>query len=166
MLTRRFGKEVVNYFAGSRLNRYSFLRSDAQFLNKAATSPAARFVALKDLNPLVVDKRKLALLTFEDVKPLIGEPFNQADTERISHYDSTTGSSVLIVFLGTIDGNDATFESSEHGEVKGQPFFAVDITPRGKGKDASDAWLKAQEEKGLWIATDTRSLSLHSEAGM
>lgn len=104
MLTRRFGKEVINYYAGSRLNRYSFLRSDVAFLNKAATSSSARFVALTDLNPLVVEKRKLALLTYDDVKPLIEEPFKLADTQRTKNYDSTAGPSALIVFLGTVDG--------------------------------------------------------------
>jgi NAD+ diphosphatase len=73
---------------------------------------------------------------------------------------------VLIVFLGTVEGDDVAFESSEHGEVKGQPFFAIDITPKGKGKDVAETWLQTQEQKGLWIATDTRSLSLHPEAGM
>lgn len=165
MLTRRFGKEVVNYFAGSRLNRYSFLRSDALFLSKAASSPSARFVALTDLNPLVVDKKKLALLTFDDVKPLIEEPFKTADADRVKSYDSTVGPSVLIVFLGTVDG-DEVFQTSEHGEVKGQPYFAIDATPKGNRKDATEAWLKTQQDKGLWVATDTRSLSLHSEAGM
>ncbi|KAG8414884.1 NADH pyrophosphatase [Metarhizium acridum] len=163
MLTRRFGKEIINYYAGSRLNRYSFLRSDAAFLNKAATSSVARFVALKDLNPLVVEKRKLALFTYDDVKPLIQEPFKLADAQRTKNYDSTAGPSVLIVFLGTVDGGDVIFQTSEHGEVKGKPFFALDITPKGQRKYLAETWLKAQEEKGLWIATDTRSLSLHSE---
>ncbi|TWU73537.1 NADH pyrophosphatase [Metarhizium rileyi] len=164
MLTRRFGKEVINYYAGSRLNRYSFLRSDASFLNKAATSPPARFVALRDLNPLVIDKQKLALLTYDDVKQLIGEPFKQADAQRIKAYDSTAGLPLLIVFLGTVDGIGVTFETSDHGDVQGQPFFAIDMTPRGQRREAVEAWLKTQEEKGLRIATDTRSLSLHSEA--
>lgn len=166
MLTRRFGKEVINYYAGSRLNRYSFLRSDVAFLNKAATSSSARFVALTDLNPLVVEKRKLALLTYDDVKPLIEEPFKLADTQRTKNYDSTAGPSALIVFLGTVDGDDVIFETSEHGEVKGRPFFALDITPKGQRKDLAETWLKTQEEKGLWIATNPRSLSLHSEDGM
>ncbi|KHO00671.1 NADH pyrophosphatase [Metarhizium album ARSEF 1941] len=164
MLTRRFGKEVINYYAGSRLNRYSFLRSDAAFLSKAATSDSARFVVLKDLNPFVVDKRKLALSTYDDVQRLVEELFEQTDAQRTKDYDSTAEPPVLVVFLGMVDGGDAIFQTSEHGEVKGQPFFALDVTPKGRRKGLAETWVKTQEDKGLRIATDTRSLSLHSEA--
>ncbi|KAG5978332.1 hypothetical protein E4U55_006232 [Claviceps digitariae] len=190
MLTRRFGKEVINYFAGSRLNRYSFLRSDAAFLNRAATSPHARYIALDDLSPLVVDKKKLALLSYQDVKAVLGPnpAFLQSDAERIKAFDSSkVASETQVVFLGTTtatatattttkagttngaaesgEEGELVWESSEHGEVKGRPFFAVDVsTARGGRTAEKKAWLRSQEEKGLWIAVDTRSLKLHSEA--
>ena len=53
MLGRKFGREVANYFSGSPLNRVSFLRTDHAFLQTAFSHPAARFLLLHDLNPLV-----------------------------------------------------------------------------------------------------------------
>ncbi|KAG5914941.1 hypothetical protein E4U42_000230, partial [Claviceps africana] len=180
MLTRRFGKEIINYFAGSRLNRYSFLRSDVAFLNRAATSPHARYIALDDLSPLVVDKKKLALLSYQDVKGVLGpDPaFLQSDAERIRTFDSSkVAAETQVLFLGTTttqaattDGeagsdDDIVWETSEHGDVNGRPYFAVDVsTGRGENQEEKKAWLKSQEEKGLWIAADTRSLKLHAEA--
>ncbi|KAG5987092.1 hypothetical protein E4U54_005140, partial [Claviceps lovelessii] len=184
MLTRRFGKEVINYFSGSRLNRYSFLRSDVAFLNRAATSPHARYIALDDLSPLVVDKRKLALLSYQDMKSVLGPKpaFLQTDAERIKAFESSkVASETQVVFLGTTttragagagavsaesaEEDALVWESSEHGEVRGRPYFAVDVsTTRGGRKEEKKTWLKSQQEKGLWIAVDTRSLKLHSEA--
>lgn len=184
MLTRRFGKEVINYFSGSRLNRYSFLRSDVTFLNRVATSPHARYIALDNLSPLVVNKKKLALLSYQDIKSVLGPhpTFLQSDAERIKAFDSSkVASETQVLFLGTTttkngagvesevdaDENDVVWETSEHGDVRGRPYFAVDVsTTRGERKEEKKAWLKSQEEKGLWIASDTRSLTLHSEAGM
>lgn len=168
MLTRRFGKEVINYYAGGRLNRFSFLRPDAAFLRAAASSPHSRYLALNDLNPLVADKSRLAHLTFDDVKPLIGpEPFPFSEDETIKAYDSSK-SSPLIVFLGMLEGDAAsstTISTSEHGSVTGQPFFAVDATPRGELEAAATDFFKKAEEKSLTILTNPRSMSLHAEEG-
>lgn len=202
MLTRRFGREVVNYFAGSPLNRYSFLRTDAPFLQRAAASPAARFIALHNLNPLVADKRKLALFDYEHVRGIVGEElFRSSDEDRVKSYDSTASALAgrpLVVFLGTVEGDDdgdvddgcgggggsrsgrdggaggagddrrTRIESSEHGQVKGRPYFAVDVSTQHKGRQQQEllqTWIAKQEGMGLWVATDTRSLTLHSEAG-
>ncbi|KAG5921267.1 hypothetical protein E4U61_006962 [Claviceps capensis] len=182
MLTRRFGKEVINYFSGSRLNRYSFLRSDVAFLNRVATSPHARYIALDNLSPLVVNKKKLALLSYQEIKSVLGPhpSFLQSDAERIKAFDSSkVASEMQVLFLGTTttkngagvesevnaDENEVVWETSEHGDVRGRPYFAVDVsTTRGGRREEKKAWLKSQEEKGFWIASDTRSLTLHSEA--
>ncbi|KAH7143912.1 NUDIX hydrolase domain-like protein [Dactylonectria macrodidyma] len=166
MLTRRFGKEVVNYYAGSRLNRYSFLRADAAFLRSAAASPAARYLALHDLNALVIDKTTLKYLTFDDVKPLIGsEPFHLTEDESIKAYDSAQ-TVPLIVFLGMLEeGNEpGHIQSGEHGDIKGQPYFAIDITARGTHTEKAIDFLKSQEAKGLSVDKNPRGMSLHPEA--
>ncbi|KAF7558695.1 hypothetical protein G7046_g5466 [Stylonectria norvegica] len=108
MLTRRFGREVINYYAGSRLNRFSFLRPDTTFLRKAAASPTARYLALSDLNALAQGKTELAYLTFDHVKSLIGhEPFHLTEEESIKQYDSTQ-TSPLIVFLAFLKVQEAS----------------------------------------------------------
>lgn len=166
MLTRKFGKEIVNYYAGSHLNRYSFLRADTVFLQRAVANSSARFIALNNLNPLIADKSELAYLSFDDVKPIIGSaPFSLSEDEFIKQYDSTQ-TSALVVFLGMLQGNQHNeIASAEHGDVKGQPHFAVDITPRGSFAESAQSFLKTQEEKGLSIQENPRSMTLHAGAG-
>lgn len=183
MLTRRFGKEVTNYFAGSRLNRYSFLRSDAGFLGKAATSPHARFMVLDDLRPLVADQdgKRLALLRYSEVEGVLGASpaARGSDEERVRAFDSSrVAAEVEVVFLGIAAGaghddgdgggdagGDMVWESSGHGEVRGRPYFAIDVS-RGRGGREREAWVKSQGEKNKWVALDSRSLTLHSEHGV
>lgn len=43
---------TTNFYAGSRLNRLSWLRTESDFLNAALTSPETRFILLQNLNPL------------------------------------------------------------------------------------------------------------------
>lgn len=169
MLTRKFGKEVINYYAGGTLNRYSFLRPDTSFLRKAAFSPKTRFIALDKLSPLSVGKTQLAFLSLEDLKPLLAdsEPFKLTEEESIAQYDSSVVSP-LIVFLGLQEkgeGQKEEFATAEHGTVQGEAYFAVDITVRGGNADAVSAFLKAQEEQGKTVQTNPRSMSLHAEAG-
>ncbi|KAJ6781527.1 hypothetical protein PWT90_09353 [Aphanocladium album] len=157
MLTRKFGQEVINYYSGTRLNRYSFLRADAAFLRRAAASPAARFVALSHLNAVAVDKSQLATFTADDVRPLIGaEPaFAVEEKTAIAQYDSTKATP-LVVFLGLVDGSiggtaapegeeAVEIETTNHGTVKAQPYFAVDVTPRDTYKEAAEAFQKSFE---------------------
>lgn len=177
MLTRKFGKEVINYYSGTRLNRYSFLRADAAFLRRAAASPATRYVALNNLNAVCPDKSQLATFTYDEVKPLIGaEPaFGLDEKKAIAQYDSTK-STPLVVFLGLVDGSlggaagkseeAVELETTEHGTVKSQPYFAVDITPRDSYKEAAEAFQKAFEGRGLSIETNPRALALLPEHGM
>ncbi|CAM1502998.1 Fc.00g077740.m01.CDS01 [Cosmosporella sp. VM-42] len=170
MLTRRFGKEVINYYAGSTLNRYSFLRADTTFLKKAAVSPTTRYIALNNLNALVSSKTDLAYLTFDDVKPLIGaEPFALSEEDSIKEHDSTK-TNALVVFLGMLVPEGSKHEptiitSADHGDVKGHPYFAIDITPKGSYEEAVTSFLKTQETKGNSIDMNPRAMTLHPEAG-
>ena len=173
MLSRKFGKEVVNYYSGSRLNRISFLRPDTGFLKKAATSPSSRYVALENLNALVVDKTDLAYLSFEDVKPLIGaEPYNLTEEASIKEYSSAETPPILI-FLGLLEDEeqqqqqqDVEFQSASHGTVKGRPYFAVDVTPKHSYKETAKTCLaRWKEDKGLEIESSPLRLGLHAGAG-
>jgi NAD+ diphosphatase len=167
MLTRRFGKEVVNYYAGSRVNRFSFLRADTGFLRKAAVSPTARYLALSELNPLVVDKKTPAYLTFNDVRPLIGsEPFAQTEDEAIQNFDSTK-TTPLIVFLGMLEeGNENDhISSTDHGDIQGHPYFAIDITPKGNHAEQAASFLEEQEKNELSLDKNPRAMSHSPEAG-
>lgn len=167
MLTRRFGKEVVNYYAGSRINRFSFLRADTGFLRKAAASPTAHYLALSELNPLVVDKRTPAYFTFNDVEPLIGsDPFAQTEDEAIQNFDSTK-TTPLIVFLGMLEeGNENDhISSTDHGDILGHPYFAIDITPKGNHAEKAESFLAEQEKKEMSLDKNPRAMGHSPEAG-
>lgn len=70
---------TVNFYAGSKLNRLSWLRTSTDFLNSTIASAETRFVVMKDNNPLCHargdasgDKHGLlATLPWEQVKPYI-----------------------------------------------------------------------------------------------
>ena len=49
MLTRKFGREVANYFSGSPLNRVSFLRTNYGFLAAAFAHPTTRILPMNGL---------------------------------------------------------------------------------------------------------------------
>ncbi|EPQ25690.1 uncharacterized protein PFL1_06762 [Pseudozyma flocculosa PF-1] len=66
---------TVNFYAGSKLNRLSWLRTSSAFLNSAISSDATRFVVLNNLDPLVHkagDKEGgLATLSWAEVRDTI-----------------------------------------------------------------------------------------------
>ncbi|SAM86318.1 related to NPY1-NADH diphosphatase [Ustilago bromivora] len=68
---------TVNFYAGSKLNRLSWLRTSAWFLNSTIASPSTRFLVLKNNNPLShasgPDEGMLATLSWDQVKPYILE---------------------------------------------------------------------------------------------
>ncbi|KAJ9417457.1 NUDIX hydrolase domain-like protein [Fusarium oxysporum] len=134
MLTRRFGKEVI--------------------------------LALHDLNPLVVDKKTPAYLTFKDVEPLIGpDHFTLTEDEAIQSFNSAE-TRPLVVFIGMLEeGNEKdSISSSDHGDIKGHPYFAIDITPKGNHAEKATQFLEEQEKKGLSLDKNPRAMNQSPEA--
>lgn len=167
MLSRKFGREVANYFAGSPLNRVGFLRGDNQFLSSALKHPSTSFLLCNNLQPLVSDKTKLAFVKYQDVKPIIGEdPYEQTEEDLIKTYNSNKHVPQMI-FLGLDEGVKDTFEYkgvTKQGIYKGQPYFALDVTPRDNVKDACDKLIKDLESKGLSFAQG-RAMDLKASDG-
>ncbi|KOS18984.1 Peroxisomal NADH pyrophosphatase NUDT12 [Escovopsis weberi] len=166
MLTRRLGREVINYFSGSHLNRYSFLRSDPLFLRTAIGTPATRFIVLKSLNPLIADAQNLAFFGFDDVKGLTGpDPFG--DEYDVKLYDSTRRRGPLVVFLGLVlqpaaEELAVDIATEKHGVVRGQPYFAVDATPSPDSHgERAEEFLKSAEAKGPLVQSNARSMTLN-----
>jgi NAD+ diphosphatase len=174
MLSRKFGKETINYFSGSPLNRVSFLRTSTPFLTAALAAPGTRFLLINDLAPLAKDGSNLAYVGRDEVTPLIGEePFAKTEKELVESFDSRIERPV-VVFLGlderetakpasgdfwSWEGHGKEKEPQESKEAKhpseayrGTPYFAVDITPRGSVTEAAKALIEAQNGKGLqWL---------------
>lgn len=68
---------TVNFYAGSKLNRLSWLRTESDFINGALEHDDARFIILNKLNPLIHkggdNDGKLATLSWKEVQDIIGK---------------------------------------------------------------------------------------------
>lgn len=99
------------YYANSTLNRFSFLRTDVDFLNAAYNHSSAKFLVLKNLEPpteRLGKKHKLIFKSRNEIQSLLPPtPNSRAPT---------------IVFLG-LDESVPTFQHSP--TVQGQPYFSI-----------------------------------------
>merc|ERR1711939_138875 len=99
-LGRKFGKEVVNYFGSSPLNRLSFLRDEHDFLAGAFDHPSTRFLCFNNLAPLQVSATEIHYATLKDIESLVPEnPFAKKEKEVIDEFDSRK-THPQFVFLG------------------------------------------------------------------
>jgi NAD+ diphosphatase len=162
MLSRKFGREVANYFSGSPLNRLSFLRADHGFMSSAFTHPTASFLLLDGLSPLAKDPEHLAYVGKADVEPLTGpNPYSTSEEEQIKNFNSEV-THPLILFLG-IDEKKAT--GFEFKEFKGTPYFAVDVTPKGALEGPAKSVIEAVKAKGIDFLPGQRHISLNAPEG-
>ncbi|KAB8219662.1 NUDIX hydrolase domain-like protein [Aspergillus novoparasiticus] len=149
MLSRQFGRETVNYFSSSPLNRLSFLRTEHAFLSAAIKHPSTRFVLLKDLAPLTKSPSELYYAHYNEVEKLVPETmYDKTEEETIKEYDSRKTTAQLI-FLGLDESRKQ--DGLAWKIYTGAPFFALDVTPKGDEEQQtnSKAVISAMEEKGL-----------------
>lgn len=127
VLSRKYGREVTNYFSGSTINRVSFLRENTKFL--AEVVKQADFVLFKDLAPLTKDSgTNLVYQSFEEVTSLITEtPFAKTENDLIATYDPTSPIPMLL-FLGLDEASPDPKPFFHSGRYSGQPIFALDVT--------------------------------------
>jgi NAD+ diphosphatase len=162
MLSRKFGREVANYFSGSPLNRVSFLRADHAFIAKALVHPTTSFLLLNDLAPLVKDPTQLAYATHTELESLIGKnPFEKTEEEMIKEYNSAI-TLPLILFLGL---DERKHDGFEHGIYKGKPYFAVDVTPRGTIEKEAQSIVDAMKARGLQFIEGRMHMTLNAPEG-
>ncbi|QSS53171.1 peroxisomal NADH pyrophosphatase NUDT12 [Histoplasma capsulatum var. duboisii H88] len=147
MLSRKFGKETVNYFSGSLLNRVSFLRTDGAFLSAAIRHPTTRFLLFNDLNPLVRSPSEIFYASYNDVKTLIPEDvFDKTEADALKDFQPSI-TTPLLIFLGldeTQKENSLSYKS-----YTGAPFFALDVTPRGTIEQPAKGIIATMETNGL-----------------
>ncbi|CEJ60397.1 putative NADH pyrophosphatase [Penicillium brasilianum] len=149
MLSLRFGKETVNYFSSSPINRLSFLRNDHPFLSSALKHSSARFLLLNNLAPLTRSPTEVYYAKYDEVRSLIpSDTFDQSEEEMLKGFDSRKTHATLI-FLGLDESRKEG--SMTHKIYSGIPFFAVDVTPKGSAaqQTACKDIISAMEEKGL-----------------
>jgi NAD+ diphosphatase len=163
MLSRKFGKEVANYFSGSPLNRVTFLRHDHGFISSALIHPSTSFLLMNDLAPMAKDPSQLAYASRKEIVPLIGEnPFEKTEEQMIREYRSDV-TLPLVLFLGLDERRKDGFE---HGIYKGSPYFAVDITPKGTIMKQAEGIIEAMKAKGLTFLEGRTAMSLNAPEGM
>lgn len=162
MLSRKFGREVANYFSGSPLNRVSFLRANHDFISKALVHPSTSFLLFNSLAPLAKDPSQLAYASHSDVKPLIGEnPFEKSEEDIIKEFNSAI-TLPQVVFLGLDERKKDGFE---HGIYKGTPYFAVDVTPKGTAEKEANSVIEAVKAKGLKFVQGRVHMTLNAPEG-
>jgi NAD+ diphosphatase len=136
MLSRKFGREVVNYFSGSPLNRVSFLRPNYKFLFEAFNHETTKFLLFKDLGPLTEDPSKLAYVSTKDITSLFpANPFSTTEEEQLKSF-TPSHQTPSLVFLG-LDERSPTVHL--HDRNSGHAIFAIDITPRASYEEAASA---------------------------
>ncbi|KAK5737662.1 NADH pyrophosphatase [Elasticomyces elasticus] len=157
MLSRKFGKEVANYFSGSPLNRVGFLRSDHKFLSAALRHPSTSFLLCKDLQPLLDPETKdgianLKYIKYDDLKAVIGQdPYATTEEEMLGQYDSRAYVPQM-VFLGIDERVKDGLSYQGKNRYTGAPYFAIDITPRAGVKEACETLISDLEGKGISFA--------------
>lgn len=144
------------------MNRVSFLRPDHTFLSQALAHPSTTILLFKDLDPLVHAPDKLALRTLADVKSIIGDdPFHRSEADTIAQYNSSLYQP-QIIFLGIDEKKDGI---DYKGRYKGQPWFAVDITPKEGVKDAAEKLIESLKKENLDFSKGRMNLNLPAEQG-
>ncbi|KAK2763069.1 NADH pyrophosphatase [Arachnomyces sp. PD_36] len=161
MLSQRFGREIVNYFSSSPLNRLSFLRSEHPFLSAALGHSSTRFLLFNQLAPLTRSPSELFYATFKDVERLVRrDMFDQSEADCIKNYNSSI-TTPQVVFLGldeTQKESGMTFKS-----YVGAPYFALDVTPKGTMEKEAKGVIAEMEGKGLSFDTGRTVMSLSAE---
>ncbi|ORY69700.1 NUDIX hydrolase domain-like protein [Pseudomassariella vexata] len=159
MLSRKFGRELANYFAGSPLNRLSFLRTDHAFLSSAFSHPTTKFLLLQNLSPLAKDPTTLAYVHKADVEPLTGpDPFKKTEEQLLQEFNSDVTFPVVL-FLGIDEKKKTGFEWREY---KGEAHFAVDVTPQGPIAEKAKSVTEAVKAKGIDFLPGARHVSLNA----
>ncbi|KAK0674343.1 putative peroxisomal NADH pyrophosphatase [Cercophora samala] len=155
-LTAKFGRETANYFSGSPLNRLSFLRTDHAFLAPAFKHPAASFLLLDNLAPLVKtdDAAQLAFVSLGEIVGRVGgDIFEKTEEELIKEFDSEREEHV-VVFLGmdekgVLGGHGGSEEKFKYKEFEGVPYFAVDVS-KWEGKEELKEKLGKERKAGFY----------------
>ncbi|TPX55158.1 NAD+ diphosphatase [Powellomyces hirtus] len=138
----------THLFAGGSLNRLSVLRSNPGFIASSTQSPHTRYLALRNLDPLLTAAARgqsIAWLSYADVKDALS-------------------AGAFHVFLG-VDESDAgtdEFTSERKGGVvviKGRSYWAIDLTKGAVYDSVLDKTDKEFESKNYSFAPMRGALS-------
>lgn len=175
MLSRKFGPEVLNYYAGSILNRVSFLRTDHVFLDAALRHKSTKFLLFRDLAPLTENPKTPRYVKWADVGKIIdlnGGPYRRPEEKNIQEYDSRIWQPPLL-FLGLDRRTEKETDTFAYKDkYKGTPYFALDISTPPAFIDTSSTsgfvaatkeLTKQLEEQKLEFVANRLNLQFHPE---
>lgn len=160
LLSRKFGREVANYFSGSPLNRVSFLRPDYSFLSRAYTNESTKVLILNDQQPLTKTSSELVYVTPKELESLLGpDPYSTSEEDQLSSFNPSVRTPQL-VFLGL---HERAQDIKVHDRHTGSPVFALDISPLGSYKEAAESVIEGFTKNGLVFAAGRVNLALSPE---
>ncbi|RUS20264.1 NUDIX hydrolase domain-like protein, partial [Endogone sp. FLAS-F59071] len=136
----RFSENYQNFFAGGKLNRFGFLRTENAYLTRTLTSPTSRFLLLSNGRPLFDTTQPpatIAWLSYPDIADIIGNPYQE---EAIPAPLGEGKDEFIIVFLGVLEENG-------EGPDSGPAYWVVDVSPRGSLEDKMTALEKNLSER-------------------
>ena len=97
------------------------------------------------------------------MKSIIGEdPFHRSEEDTIAQYNSSLYQP-QIIFLGLDEKKEGV---NYKGVYKGQPWFAVDVTPKESVKDAAEKLIEGLKSEQLDFSKGRMNLNLPAEQGM
>jgi NAD+ diphosphatase len=118
--------------ASDWLNRLSWLRTNSAFLNRALTSTRARFLVLRNFDPLVVPasatSRELAFLTYADVQTHIHKDHFADEPGTASQPNLSDRPLVLFLGLDERAAGGHFLPDSHQSYDTADAYFALDAT--------------------------------------
>lgn len=180
MLSRKFGKEVTNYFGstchfssscsrsdesvpGSPLNRVSFLRGDHSFLRHAFDHDTTQFMVFRNLSPLVKSPSEIAYAKHSDIATLISSNPYEKEEEEIKKEFNSSKATPQLVFLGL---DESRRDGLKYKNYTGAPQFAIDITPKAPFEQEAEGVIIEMEKRGLTFIEGMRAMNFPAEVGM
>jgi NAD+ diphosphatase len=152
-LTELFGKGNNAYFSNGPITRLSFLRTNHELLDAASTHPSSKYLTFDNLNPLSKED-KFVYLGYEDVRTMIGRPYEKTEKSLSNDFDPSISPPTLI-FLGLdLEQNSNAIKLEKYS---GTAYFALDVSNK-------DAFKKTQTDLGYAYKDNRIDLTLSQAA--
>lgn len=108
------------FFGHDTVNRFSFLRTDKDFIKQSLTSPLTKFILYINEYPLGhTDKVELYYSNYADLKPAVDNFIKLHEVEDLGVNE------MKFVFLGM---DERTDNGVKYKQYQGIPYYAVDIS--------------------------------------
>ncbi len=120
------------------------------------------FLLFNKLEPLINSPSELAQRKYDDIKSILGDdPFTKTEEDTIAQYNSSLYFPQLI-FLGLDEKKEGIVYKERY---KGQPWFAIDITPKESVKEEAEKIVEKFKSEGLEFSKGRVQMSLPAQEG-